>query len=88
MNFDIVQVLADSGLAFLVTVVLIYWNRMDAKDRATEIHQDAAREREAIERQAAREREDKLLLLRVFKENTEVLAELLVTVKSFNGKDE
>jgi hypothetical protein len=82
MNLDIIQLLADSGVALLVTIVLLYWNRMDAKDRLEEMKQLVERER----CQADQERADKLLMIETLQHNTEVLSELLTMVKRLNGK--
>jgi len=81
MNLDIIQLLADSGVALLVTVVLLYWNRMDAKDRLEEMRQQLERERE----QAIQERQDKVLMIDALHNNTQVLTELTVLLKRRNG---
>jgi hypothetical protein len=65
---EFITALAEQSIALVLAIVVIYWNRKDAKEYA------------------ARERDDKLLLVRVLQENTQVLTELKTLVQRLNGK--
>ena len=70
--------IAELGLGPLLAVLVIYWNRIDTKDREERRRQEAeARLQEAKER-ASQEREDKLLLIGTLKDVSEALGELKV----------
>jgi len=65
---DLITALAEQSIALVLAMVVIYWNRKDAKEHT------------------ARERDDKLLLVKVLQENTQILTELKTLVQRLNGK--
>lgn len=74
---EFIQSVVDSGIATLLAVVVIYWYRQDSKERV-----DNERKRtEEAKVLAAQEREDKLLLIRTVKSNTEAMTELRTSIK-------
>ena len=72
---EILSSLADAGLGLLIAVIVIYWNRIDAKERIAEAKEHFQQERE-----------DKLLLIETLQKNTQVLAEIKILVERLNGK--
>lgn len=79
---EILSNLSDAGLGLLIAVLVIYWNRIDAKEQVAEAEKRVVEAKE----QSQQEREDKLLLIDSLQKNTRVLAELKVLVERFNGK--
>jgi hypothetical protein len=65
---EFITALAEQSIALVLAIVVIYWNRKDAKEHT------------------ARERDDKLLLVKVLQENTQILTELKTLVQRLNGK--
>lgn len=74
---EFVKTLADSGIATLLAVLVIYWYRVDSKERI-EVERKRTEEARA---QAVQERDDKLLVVETVKQNTQAMSELRATIK-------
>lgn len=71
-GLEVVQSLAEGGLAFALAGVVIYWYRADSLERLK--HADE-RTHKAEER-AKQEREDKLLMVEIVRANTQAMTRL------------
>lgn len=75
MDAELVKLLIDSSALTIALVLILYWNRRDAREREAR-----------VEERLREEREDKLLMIATLQHNTEVLSELIVIVRDLNGK--
>lgn len=87
-------IVGQGGVTALALVAIVALSKV-WKMRAAEQAEERTREREALQRQIAREREDKTLLLDVVNNNTAALAsntdvmrEVEVVLRSINGGGE
>lgn len=86
MDITLIRSIAELGLGPLIAIIIIYWNRTDAREReARQQKESDARVQEAKSR-AAQERDDKILLINTMRDVTEALTELKVFLQEKNGK--
>lgn len=84
MEREIIELVANAGIAGLLAIVVIYWYRADSQER---IAREQKRTEEA-KRQAQQEREDKVLMMRVIEANTKAMTELREAILTTNGARE
>ena len=86
MDVALIRSIAELGLGPLIAIIIIYWNRVDAKEREARQRKESEARIQEVKDRSDQERGDKLLLINALCDNTQALAELKVLLQKMNGK--
>lgn len=86
MEMDLVKVLAEGGPLLTALILILYWNRKEAKERIERERTDAERLLAKEEERHEESRMDKTILINALSKNTQILTELTTLVKRLNGR--